>query len=591
MSKPVYLGKIELYWCDECNVPLIKKRCGICNKEGRKVELTPPGDVRPALKHDLDLLKSIFNDITSDLNFLGDKVVLLNRIPGIDRSEEIIIDGYNIGSLQYNLKKYKLSLKLNAVPFLNSIKNWISVDEGAINPILNGSNLLIPGIIETSENIDLDSETVLYDKDKNPFAVGISKINKDFLITNKKGVAVKVRNSGKVTSKKNPIKSSWNKAVEANSYHLDALENKAVEEIKRLKNIDQVVSFSGGKDSLVTLLLVLKSGMNPKSFFLNTGIEFPETIDYVKKITSILNIDLDIIDAKNAFWDSLNHFGPPGKDYRWCCKACKLGPTTRYIKEVYKTEILTFVGQRAYESQERASKGKKWRNEWVSNQIGYSLVQYWNSLSIWLYIFRSKVPYNPWYDLGLSRIGCYLCPSTDLADLEIVKENYPEFSKWQNYLENYATEKKLPKEWVELGLWRWNHFPPWVLNMLKDKNINIAYDRLERSNLKLESILNDNNIIIKFNKKVDKNRLINMLNIIDNKSYRLTEDNIVVFRKNLKDSVKQIIIQAEECIGCGVCSSRCKNEAIYIENQKAWIDEKRCLHCSLCIGPCPVYRF
>jgi phosphoadenosine phosphosulfate reductase len=590
VSKPVYLGKIELYWCDECNVPLIKNSCGICNKEGRTVTLTPPGDMRPALKHDLDLLKSIFNDITSDLNFLDDRVVLLNRIPGIDRSEEIIIDGYNIGTLQYNLKEYRLSLKLNAIPFFNPVKNWVMVDDGAINPILNGSNLLIPGIIETSGDLDFEAETVLYDKNKTPFAVGKSKINKDFLITNKKGMAVKVRDSGEVTSKKNPVKSSWNKAVEANSSHLDTLENKAIEEIRKLKNIDKVVSFSGGKDSLVTLLLVLKSGVSSKSFFLNTGIEFPETIDYVKKIISDLGLELDIIDAKNAFWNALSHFGPPGKDYRWCCKTCKLGPTTKYIKEVYKTEILTFVGQRTYESQERASKGKRWRNEWISNQIGYSLVQYWNSLSIWLYIFRSKVPYNPWYDLGLSRIGCYLCPSTDLADLEIVKENYPEFEKWQNYLENYATERALPKEWVEWGLWRWKHFPPWVLNMLKEKNINIEYDRHERSNLKLETISNGNNIIIKANKKVDKYRLINMLNIIDDKSYHLAEDQVVV-NAELEDVVKQIIIQAEECIGCGVCSSRCKNEALYIENQKAWIDEKKCIHCSLCIGPCPVSGF
>ncbi|MEM0160146.1 MAG: phosphoadenosine phosphosulfate reductase family protein [Thermoplasmata archaeon] len=590
MSKPVYLGKVELYWCDECNVPLINKKCSICNKDGRAVTLTPPGDVRPALKHDLDLLKTIFKDVTSDLSFLDDRVILLNRIPGIDRSEEIIIDGYNIGNLQFDLKKYKLSLKLNAVPFLNPAKNWIKVDEGAVNPILNGSNLLIPGIIDISDDLDINSETVLFDKNMNPFAIGTSKINSELLKNNRKGLAVKVRDSGKITSKKNSVKTTWDKAVKANIYHLDRLENKALEEIKSLGSINKVVSFSGGKDSLVTLLLVLKSGAMPKSFFLNTGIEFPETIEYVKKIASLLNIDIDIIDAKNAFWDSLNHFGPPGKDYRWCCKACKLGPTTRYIKEVYKTDILTFVGQRSYESQQRAIKGKKWRNEWVSNQIGYSLVQHWNSLSIWLYIFKSKIPYNPWYDLGLARIGCYLCPSTDLADLEIVKDNYPGFSRWEDYLESYATEKKLPTEWVELGLWRWNHFPPWILNMLEEKNIKIEYDRHERSNLKLETILKDDKIIITFNKKVDLNRLNNMLNIINEKSYKLNENNIVV-SENLKNVVKQVIIQAEECIGCGVCSSRCKNNAIYIENQKAWIDEKRCSHCSLCIGPCPVYRF
>ncbi len=292
MSKPVYLGKVELYWCDECNVPLIKNKCSICNKEGRAVDLTPPGDVRPALKHDLELLKTIFKDVTSDLSFLDDRVILLNRIPGIDRSEEIIIDGYNIANLQFDLKKYKLSLKLNVVPFLSPVKNWIKVDDGAVNPILNGSNLLIPGIIDISDSIDINSETVLFDKNMNPFAIGTSKINREILKNNKKGLAVKVRDAGKVTSKKNPVKTTWDKAVKANIYHLDTLENKAIEEIKNLGDINKVVSFSGGKDSLVTLLLVLKSGAMPKSFFLNTGIEFPETIEYVKKIALLLNIDM-----------------------------------------------------------------------------------------------------------------------------------------------------------------------------------------------------------------------------------------------------------------------------------------------------------
>ena len=52
----VRLGKIALRWCFDCNVPVIEsKACGTCGCDTVQVDITPPGDFRPAFDHDLEL--------------------------------------------------------------------------------------------------------------------------------------------------------------------------------------------------------------------------------------------------------------------------------------------------------------------------------------------------------------------------------------------------------------------------------------------------------------------------------------------------------------------------------------------------------
>jgi MinD superfamily P-loop ATPase len=43
----------------------------------------------------------------------------------------------------------------------------------------------------------------------------------------------------------------------------------------------------------------------------------------------------------------------------------------------------------------------------------------------------------------------------------------------------------------------------------------------------------------------------------------------------------------EICDGCGVCIDACSNDAITIENNKAFIINDLCLGCGVCIGSCP----
>ena len=56
------------------------------------------------------------------------------------------------------------------------------------------------------------------------------------------------------------------------------------------KDMPQVVSFSGGKDSLATLLLDPGRRLNLPAFFIDTGLEFPETVQYVYRLMAELTV-------------------------------------------------------------------------------------------------------------------------------------------------------------------------------------------------------------------------------------------------------------------------------------------------------------
>ena len=192
--------------------------------------------------------------------------------------------------------------------------------------------------------------------------------------------------------------------------------------VNRYSELPVAVSISGGKDSLATLLLVLEAGIRPKLIFTNTGLEFPETVENVKRTAEKYDLEIYIGEAGDAFWRALEHFGPPAKDFRWCCKTCKLGPTASMIRQHFPDGVLSFIGQRQYESAQRYEKGNIWENPWVPGQIGASPIQNWPALLVWLYIFQQKGDYNPLYERGMERIGCWLCPASDLGEMEEVQK-------------------------------------------------------------------------------------------------------------------------------------------------------------------------
>lgn len=438
----VRLGKVHLHWCQECNVPIVEEgTCEICGEKAEKVKITPPGDVRPAFDHDLDLIRKTIDRQWgtgfSENLIERDKLAVLNNTPGLDRMDEVIVDGVVIGNLRYNV----LRKAMDRDPYDFILRPWegitfpkkryVIVDKGAIEPISDGGSILCPGVIEADENIERYDEVMIYDEEENILASGPAQMCGEEMLKGEHGKAVKNRwrTSDRVQRKGNP---GWDDAIEAN----DTLISKRVDRAKDFirSNIEKsdlppAVAYSGGKDSLATLHLLLDAGIDPDLMFIDTGIELPETIENVKNIAEKFGLEKKIREAHSGYWRNVNFFGPSARDHRWCCKTCKLGPTAKLIAKNYPDGVLSFIGQRRYESQQRQNKGNTWNNPWVPGQEALSPIQDWTALHIWLYLFKKDADYNPLYEKGFERIGCWVCPASDLAELESIQKNHEDFER------------------------------------------------------------------------------------------------------------------------------------------------------------------
>jgi phosphoadenosine phosphosulfate reductase len=597
----------------------VRYECGLCGTKPVCVSVTPPGDVRPAFSHDLGLLRSIadeeFGNGCGDALFPKGKLVVLNKAPGIDRLDEVVVDGHVLCTLKFDLEYgYRLLMRMEGARRISKVmrKGWIMVDDDAAPFIIKGASVMVPGISDADPEIKKGDEVVVMDRNKMAISTGIARMDGREMLSSEKGAATKKRYSSEPAL---PTilegKRTWKDAVKGNLEAMNASIDKAkrfVNKTSRDHDLPVVVSFSGGKDSLATLHLVLDAGLEPKILFVDTGLEFVETVDYVHGISEKLGLDLLEESAGDAFWENLPTFGPPAKDFRWCCKSCKLGPATRLIKKHFPDGVLSFIGQRRYESKTREMKGRVWRNPWVPGQVGASPIQDWTALHVWLYIFMKDAEYNPWYDRGLERIGCFMCPASDLAELRIIREGYGNYSRWDDYLSSHARDSGYDDMWTEMGLWRWKSPPNELRGFLRKT----APEKEVAGDLRLEFVegyspcnegLSAEGV---FNTQLDMKRLGNILNILGEveceedinackcNDMTVFEEGVVVVKGKDRDALQakrenleRVARKAMLCAGCGICTGLCKEGAIILDGGKAWIDAGKCIHCGKCLSPCP----
>ena len=66
------------------------------------------------------------------------------------------------------------------------------------------------------------------------------------------------------------------------------------------------VSFSGGKDSLATLLVVMKAIGKVPILFADTGLEFPETYECVEKTIEHYGLTAVRCSGEKEFWETFD---------------------------------------------------------------------------------------------------------------------------------------------------------------------------------------------------------------------------------------------------------------------------------------------
>jgi phosphoadenosine phosphosulfate reductase len=456
--RPSYLGKILLRWCDQCHTPVLAQYCA-CGAKTREVPVTPPGDARPAFPADIALINRIFSGHFGAPLIPDGHLALLNKVPDQDRMEEIVVGGGIAGIIRYfpEKRRWEPIPRPEACCLFSPKKRVIIVDDGAVPFIRDqGMSVLAPGLVTIDDSVCAGDEVFILSRDGSCVGVGRAKVDAAAARSMKKGSIVRTRRN--IASVIVPGKASWESAVTANTDVLQKAESAAGDFVKNVAeqhpHLLANVSYSGGKDSLATLLVVIKSIGRVPMLFADTGMEFPETYANVDETSRCYGLDVIRTDGKNQFWENFRRQGPPAVNARWCCKVCKLTPVANLIRDQWG-ECLSFIGQRRYESASRAQSDRVWRNPNVRGQLSAAPIHNWTALHVWLYLLREHAPYNVLYEQHLDRIGCFMCPSSDMAMIHMIEAEYPRlWETWVAPLEQWQHTRGLSDDWVTSGKWR-----------------------------------------------------------------------------------------------------------------------------------------
>ena len=645
-KKAPYHGRNILRWCDQksCNIPVLKELiCPRCGHETRQVNITPPFDVRPALDVDIRLIRKTIE------HFFGEKtgtfitkrnLILLNASSYTDRQDEVILDGTIVGLFRYSIEKSRFEFhpKIPGALYIwnskASKRHWVKVDHGAAPYITQGKNVLAPGVLDFDVTIEVDDPVIVVSPDNQVLATGIAKESSKQLHTRTTGMVIKTKDciskyqSVHEEPRLSPFK-SWSDIARLHELYFRKKEQKAVTFIRRAikkHSMPVTVAFSGGKDSLATLNLVRKATEDFSILYLDTGLELPETTLYVSNALRDLGLSKKLITRRispQIFWNNAKKLGPPGVDFRWCCKSSKLGPLNALIRDWFHQRVLSFVGLRRYESWARARSTMVWKNPWVSNQIGASPIKEWTALEVWFYIMLETLPYNPLYDQGYSRVGCWLCPASKMAHFLILKRNHKElWHQLLDFLEKYRAEQDLPKEWLRYGLWRWRDIPSKFKHILETKENSFYFSkiakRVEINFAPLVAPCTLSPVILKGkisnSLSLDLTHIATLLSALgkakvnENLGVLLFKDSGISFKlfengrfsfncesfdevfSKLAIFVLMTVVRGLECTGCGSCLGSCPSHALHIMNNKVWIDTN-CSGCMNCFKVCPMLVF
>lgn len=216
-----------------------------------------------------------------------------------------------------------------------------------------------------------------------------------------------------------------------------------------------VVSFSGGKDSTAMLLRLIEENRPvDKIVYCDTGLEFPEMEEHIKKVEEYIGREITIIksDKDYMYWgtehkfatrsdkvegykkgDIVSGYGYPTVFSRWCTAGLKRDITEAYMAKLAKDyEVIHYLGIAVDEPNR------------VKDDKSYPLVE-WNMTEedCLKYCYDRGFDWGGLYDIW-GRVSCWCCPLQSLDDLRKLKKYRPELWSKLDEMDKLFTKSANP---------------------------------------------------------------------------------------------------------------------------------------------------
>lgn len=338
-------------------------------------------------------------------------------------------------------------------------------------------------------------------------------------------------------------------------------------------------------------------------------MELPCTIDTVEETRTFYKEKYPEFTLEHAksdkkaieLWKS---YGPPSRMNRWCCSVLKTALFGRKMKELLKTDaqpkLVVFEGVRNDESARRSSYGRVGEGVKHVNLISCRAILKWNVSEIYLYMYKNNVKINPAYTMGLTRVGCGVCPFASDWSEYVIRKRYPEVAKsYISVIEDMAknigiTSQHKIDEYISSGNWKKNAGGKGLIPddsrmdiITKEPNFECIVQNPKVNWEKWFSTLGEYFLEkieddffkgeLKFKGSVVKFEVRYSENTIRFKAFGTTNKII------LNSLLTKAFTKTAYCELCGVCEVECPTGALTVRDTVE-IDKGRCVHCNNCFG-------
>jgi 3'-phosphoadenosine 5'-phosphosulfate sulfotransferase (PAPS reductase)/FAD synthetase len=224
-----------------------------------------------------------------------------------------------------------------------------------------------------------------------------------------------------------------------------------------------IVSFSGGKDSSLMVILMLEQGMQVDDIiFADTGVEFPQIYEYIDRIEDYIERKITRLKPKKSwhdvFFQKRKKGDHAGEIYAFpLIKGCKMNsylkmePLNRYYAQIGNNYI-NYVGIAANEP-------NRYKRLKVNQRA--PLYEWGIDEKEVINLLKMRGLHNPYYDV-FDRQGCYMCPQMGIGGARRLRKHYPEL--WERLLWYGDQAEMLSKE-KRFAEW----LPGWTVRELEKR--------------------------------------------------------------------------------------------------------------------------
>jgi phosphoadenosine phosphosulfate reductase len=161
---------------------------------------------------------------------------------------------------------------------------------------------------------------------------------------------------------------------------------------------------SFGKDSITLLHMVRAIRPDIDVVYLNTGYDFPETVEYIHRLEKEWSLHVLEFSPRISVEEQERTLGADlyRTDPDRCCGIRKVEPMARALRN-YDVWI---TGLRRDETEHRSGIRVV---EVAENLMKLNPLAAWTADDVWRYLRENRVPYNPLYDRGYASLGCRPC--------------------------------------------------------------------------------------------------------------------------------------------------------------------------------------